>query len=224
MKVIQRIFSFPFVPFPRLEAMIQIKSYPVTFDEFIDWYPDDSEHRYELHNGVIIEMPKPKGKHSEIAGFLALELGLQCRSSQVSCFIPKECVVKPFRDQSGYEPDVIVCDRINISNEPRWETSSVITIGSSVRLIVEVVSSNWRDDYLLKAGDYEEMGIPEYWIIDYMGIGGRRFIGNPKQPTISVYQLIDSEYQISQFRGDTRIESPAFTQLNLTANRIFSQA
>jgi Uma2 family endonuclease len=34
----------------------------VTFDEFITWYPENSESRYELHEGVIVEMPKPKGK------------------------------------------------------------------------------------------------------------------------------------------------------------------
>jgi Uma2 family endonuclease len=33
--------------------------------------------------------------------------------------------------------------------------------------------SNWRVDYLTKAGDYEEMGIPEYWIVDHLGLGIR---------------------------------------------------
>ena len=201
--------------------MIQALPNPVTFDEFIDWYPENSEHRYELHNGVIVEMPKPRGQHSEIAGFLTLELGLQCRRSQSSCFIPKECVIKPFRDESGYEPDVIVCDRLSINKEPRWSASSIITMGSSVRLIVEVVSSNWRNDYLLKAADYEEMGIAEYWIVDYLGLGGRRFIGNPKQPTISVYQLVDGEYQVSKFRENDKVESLIFPELDLTAGQIF---
>ncbi|MCA1990719.1 MAG: Uma2 family endonuclease, partial [Coleofasciculus sp. S288] len=73
-----------------------------------------------------------------------------------------------------------------------------------------------------KARDYEEMGIPEYWIVDYLGLGGRRFIGNPKQPTFSVYQLVEGEYQVTQFRGDNRIESPTFPELNLTAQQVFS--
>jgi Uma2 family endonuclease len=47
----------------------------------------------------------------------------------------------------------------------------------------------------------------EYWIIDYLGSGGRRFIGNPKQPTFSVYQLIDGEYQVKLFREGEGIES-----------------
>ena len=29
----------------------------ITFDEFAAWYPENSIRRYELHNGVIVEMP-----------------------------------------------------------------------------------------------------------------------------------------------------------------------
>lgn len=65
-------------------------------------------------------------------------------------------------------------------------------------------------------------GIPEYWIIDYLGLGGRRYIGNPKQPTISIYYLVDGEYQVNQFRGDDSIVSPTFPELNLTAKQIFA--
>jgi Uma2 family endonuclease len=34
--------------------MIQAIPKQLTFDEFIAWYPENSEHRYELHDGVII--------------------------------------------------------------------------------------------------------------------------------------------------------------------------
>ncbi len=200
---------------------MQIQPEPITFDDFIAWYPEKSEYRYELHNGAIVKMPKPTGEHSEISGFLALELGMECRKSQSSYFVPKECLVKPFRDYSGYEPDVIVLDKQALKEEPRWSTSSTITMGKSIPLIVEVVSSNWRNDYYLKAADYEEMGISEYLIVDYRGLGGRRFIGNPKQPTISLYRLIDGEYQVSQYRGNEIIQFSAFPELSLTAEQIF---
>jgi Uma2 family endonuclease len=65
------------------------------------------------------------------------------------------------------------------------------------------------------------LGIPEYWIVDYAALGGRRFIGNPKQPTLSIYELIDDEYQVSQFQGSDTIQSPLFPALNLTAGQIF---
>ncbi|MEG3903764.1 Uma2 family endonuclease [Microcoleus sp. B4-C5] len=195
---------------------------PVTFDEFIDWYPENSENRYELHNGAIVEMPKATGEHSEVAGFLVAELNFEIRRLGLPYFLPKECVVKADNELSGYEPDAIVLDRQGTDSEPRWKKESIITMGSSVRLIVEVVSTNWRDDYGYKLVDYEALGISEYWIADYLGLGGRRYIGNPKQPTFSVYQLVDGEYQVSQFRGNERVLSPTFPQLNLTVQQIFS--
>jgi Uma2 family endonuclease len=202
--------------------MIQIIPELVTFDEFIDWYPENSEHHYELHNGEIVEIPKATGKHSKVAGFTALKVGIEIERLNLPYFIPKECVIKPMREESGYEPDIIVLNEQTIGNEPRWEKSSVITMGSSVPLIVEVTSTNWGDDYALKLEVYESMGIQEYWIIDYLGLGGRRFIGNPKQPTFSIYQLIDGEYQVKLFRGGEGIESPTFSELKLTAQQVFA--
>ena len=195
---------------------------PVTFDEFIDWYPENSENRYELHNGAIVEMPKATGEHSEVAGYLSLKLGMEIERLGLPYFVPKECVVKADNERSGYEPDAIVLDRQGTSSEPRWKKQSIITMGSSVRLIVEVVSTNWQDDYGHKLVDYEALGISEYWIADYLGLGGRRYIGNPKQPTFFVHHLVDGEYQVSLFRGSDRIVSPTFPELNLTVQQIFS--
>ncbi len=203
--------------------MIQAQTIPktFTFDEFVAWYPENSVHRYELHNGVIVEMPLGTGDHSAVAGFISGEVFLEIRQQQLPYLVPKEYLLKPVRNEAGYQPDVIVLDRASLAKEPRWERESIITMGSSVRLAVEVVSTNWQDDYHFKFADYEEMGIPEYWIVDYLGLGGRKFIGNPKQPTLSVCQLVDGEYEVKQFRGDDRVESLAFPELRLTAELIF---
>lgn len=64
------------------------------------------------------------------------------------------------------------------------------------------------------------MGIYEYWIIDYLGLGGKIY-RKSKRPTISVYQLVEGEYQLHQFRENQRIESLIFPDLNLTALEIF---
>jgi Uma2 family endonuclease len=58
--------------------------------------------------------------------------------------------------------------------------------------------------------------------VDYLGLGGRRYIGMPKQPTFLVYELIDGEYQVQRFRGGDRIVSAAFPELNLTAEHVFA--
>jgi len=90
--------------------------------------------------------------------------------------------------------------------------------------VVEVVSTNWRDDYYKKMGEYEEIKILEYWIVDYLGLGGTKYIGSPKQPTLSIYNLVNDEYQVSQFRKQDRIISTVLRELNLTAQEIFNAA
>ena len=202
--------------------MIASLKIPLSFDEFVDWYPENAIAKYELHNGAIVKIPLGTGAHSLIIGFMFGELGFEIERYELACFIPGDCLLKPIHDDSGYQPDIIVLNKAQLDKETRWEKESVITQGDSVRLAVEVVSTNWQDDYLRKVGEYEMMGIPEYWIVDYLGLGGRRFIGNPKQPTLSVYQLVDGEYQVTLFTGNEKIESLAFPELQLSAADIFA--
>ena len=199
--------------------MIQALPKIVSFEEFIDEKP--SIGLYELHNGVIVEMSQPLGEHEEIVVFLAERFTLEYSRLNLPYGIPKTVLIKPLESETAYSPDVLLLNRPNLATEPRWKNQSTVSYAQSIPLVVEVVSTNWRDDYLNKAGDYEKMGILEYWIVDYLGLGGRRFIGNPKQPTISIYQLVEGEYQVSQFRKSDHIASPTFPQLNLTAQEIF---
>ena len=213
------------------QAQAEPKLY--SFDEFISWYPENSQLRYELHDGVIIEMPKPRGKHSNLAGSLIEQLLIIIRQMGKGGIwtIPRESIVKPLGEKSGYEPDIIVLNKEFLGAEPRWESESIIQNPDSVKLIVEVVSTNWRDDYYNKLRDYvrvasrrEEMGIEEYWILDYAALGARKFIGKPKQPTIFVCQMVDGEYQMTPFTGNSPIVSPTLSQFNLSAQEIFNLA
>ncbi|MBD2611146.1 Uma2 family endonuclease [Nostoc punctiforme FACHB-252] len=204
--------------------MTQVLRKLVTFDEFISWYPENPQRHYELHDGVIVEMVPPKGDHEEIVGFLALEISAEIKRLKLPYLIPKTAFIKPLEADSAYSPDVLILNRPNLVNEPLWKKESTVSYAESIPLVIEVVSSNWRDDYLKKAADYEAVGIAEYWIVDYAALGGRRFIGNPKQPTISVYLLVEGEYQVRQFLQGDVIESPTFPELNLTAEQIFQSA
>ena len=212
--------------------MTQAQIKQVTFEEFVDWKPEVG--RYELHNGAIVEM-QPTGEHEEVTGFLARKLTVEFDRLNLPYFIPSQVLIKALDSESAYLPDILLLNKTALTSEPLWQKSSTVTQGGSIPLVVEIVSTNWRDDYFKKLGEYEAIGIPEYWIVDYLGLGGgcgeassplyppcgRRFIGNPKQPTVSVYCLVEGEYQVNQFRASDHIESPTFPELNLTAGQIF---
>ncbi|NEQ47273.1 MAG: hypothetical protein F6K00_28535 [Leptolyngbya sp. SIOISBB] len=55
----------------------------------------------------------------------------------------------------------------------------------------------------------------------YQGLGGRRYIGNPKQPTVTVCQLINGVYQTQLFRRGESLDSPQFPTLSLTTTQLF---
>ncbi|WP_375514753.1 Uma2 family endonuclease [uncultured Nostoc sp.] len=191
----------------------------VTFEDFAAWRPEGG--RYELHDGVIVEMAQPVGDHEDVVGFVARKLTVEFDRLNLPYTIPKTALIKPTNSESAYSPDVLLLNRPNLVNEPLWKKESTVSLAASIPLVVEVVSTNWDDDYYTKQGKYEGIGIPEYWVVDYLGLGAKKFTGNPKQPTISIYQLIDAEYQVTQFRGNNRIVSPTFPELNLTAEQIF---
>jgi Uma2 family endonuclease len=203
--------------------MTQALSKLFTFNEFIEWYPNDAK-RYELHKGVIVEMPPPTGAHEKVVGFIAHKLTVEFDRLNLPYTIPKTSFIQTPSAESAYSPDVLLLNLDNLDNEPLFQKQSTVSQAASVPIVIEVVSTNWRDDYYNKLRDYEEMGIPEYWIADYAALGARKFIGNPKQPTIFVCQLVDGEYQMTVFQGNTAILSPTFPQLNLTAQQIFNAA
>lgn len=68
-------------------------------------------------------------------------------------------------------------------------------------------------DYVAKRGQYQNCGIPEYWIVD------------PDPQTILVLEPKDNSYlEIGSFSGQQQIVSPQFEELNLTAAQIFDLA
>ena len=194
----------------------------MTFEEFIDWYPEDGR-RYELYRGVVREM-MPIGDHELASSFLSEELTLEVRSNHSNYRVSRMCLLKPEMVETGFTPDVVVIDRRELGNEPLWQKSSVIQNGKTVPLVIEVVSTNWRNDYAVKLAEYEAMGIAEYWIVDYLALGAVRHIGKPKQPTVTVCKLIEGEYQLFLFTAGKRIESDILPELNLMTDDIFQAA
>jgi Uma2 family endonuclease len=195
---------------------------PMSFDAFLAWYPENGC-RYELIEGQVVEV-LPTGPHEDTGGFLSAELNFEIRRSQQPYSIPRNCLIRPKAENSGYLPDVAVLNRERLSQEPLWSTTSVIQQGTTVPLVIEVVSTNWRDDYGHKFVEYEAMGIQEYWIVDFRALGAVRHIGKPKQPTITIAQLADEEYQLQRFIAGEKLVSGIFPQMNLSVDAVFAAA
>ncbi len=195
---------------------------PISFEAFLEWYPGDGR-RYEWIEGVVVEI-LPTGPYEDVSGFLAAELNFVIRQNKLPYSIPRACLVKPQSEGSAYVPDVVVLNREFLKQEALWPTASVIQYGGTAPLVIEVVSTNWRDDYGHKLVEYEAMGITEYWLVDFRALGAVRHIGQPKQPTITICQLEGEEYQMRRFVTGETLVSGVFPQLNLTTDALFRAA
>jgi Uma2 family endonuclease len=190
----------------------------LSFDEFLVSYGGDN--RYELIDGEVFDL-EPTGTHEQVAALITTKICVQIDAANLPWFVLQRGILRPANaGMTAFRPDVAVIDRHELAKEILWSDQSILTLGSSIKFVAEVVSSNWQNDYSRKVEDYAVLGIPEYWIADYAGLGGTRHIGKPKQPTLSICTLVEGEYEIQQLRGTQAIVSPTFPNLKLTAEQV----
>jgi len=197
---------------------------PLTFEEFLAW-DDGSGRSFELRDGFPMPYTDPNANHEDVADDLCERLADHCKALALP-YIPKRSKQVKVRDNPATGKEESRKADIVVFAKAEWQRLKASSSSAAAYvlppLVIEIVSTNWRDDYDTKLLEYEETGIPEYWVVDYAGLGGVRFIGKPKQPTLTVYQLIDGEYQPKAFRGDDQIESSVLQDLNLIANQVFA--
>ncbi|MFO0052302.1 MAG: Uma2 family endonuclease [Dolichospermum sp.] len=186
------------------------------FGQFLQQRPDDGI--YELVNGEIVKVEAIRARKN-VARYLMFGFHDEIRRLQLDYIVDKDIVIRTVTnrgDQRGRNPDV------SVVSASLWN-SNVTTYGAlidAIQLAVEVTSTNWEDDYIDKLEEYENLGIKEYWIVDYLAIASRSYLGNPKIPTVFVYELIDGKYQVKAFTGTEKIISPTFSELNITVEDV----
>jgi Uma2 family endonuclease len=198
---------------------------PLTFEEFLAW-DDGSGRSFELRDGFPMPISDPNARHEDVADVLCQLLIDHCQTLDLPYVPKRQKQVMTRQNPNTGRQESRKADIVGFAQE-EWErmrhSSSSAAAYIAPPLVIEIVSSNWREDYEYKLDDYEALGIPEYWIVDFAGLGGVRFIGKPKQPTVTVYQLNEEgEYQPQQFREDDPVASSILQNLNLTANQIFA--
>ncbi|MEG3923988.1 MULTISPECIES: Uma2 family endonuclease [unclassified Microcoleus] len=108
----------------------------LTFETFLDRYCDNF--RYELADGELVDM-EPTGPHETVSGKLATQIGIAIAAEKLPWFIPRTCLIRPFSDAAtARRPDIVVLDETALVSEPLWEREPVITLGRSIKFVVEV--------------------------------------------------------------------------------------
>lgn len=129
----------------------------LTYDAFLDLVDEDI--LAEWVAGTVV-MTSPAGRrHQNVAGFLFTTL-----STFVSVHALGEVMASPFQmklTRSGREPDVIYVATAHLDRfTPTY-------LDGPADLVVEIVSpESAQRDRVTKLSEYQDAGIPEYWLID----------------------------------------------------------
>jgi Uma2 family endonuclease len=188
--------------------MLQIKPRFQSFEEYLS-YDDGTDKLYELFNGELIEMPPESGLNVQIANRLLLIFASIVGIDRVRGHgLELEVRGEP---RNRY-PDLTIILEEHIQQLAKRNTIRLSMLPPL--LVIEVVSPGelQRDrDFIAKRSQYQDCGIPEYWIID------------PETKTILVLGLIDKIYtEVGNFSGEDLVISPQFSQLNLKLSQIFT--
>ncbi|NEZ57430.1 Uma2 family endonuclease [Adonisia turfae] len=182
----------------------------LTLEEYLT-YDDGTGARYELVNGVLVEMPTESPINKTIVMFLVsyfLRLGIPYYRLAVGHQLEVTS-----EKASAREPDLVVHSEESAAAILR--DGKLLRLGMPIPdLVVEVVSSSDTDlksrerDYVEKRQEYSELKVPEYWIID------------PVAEVVCVLTLVDGDYQECKFESDQVLLSSQFTVVDLTANQV----
>ena len=203
---------------------VTVSSSLMSLQEFLTW-DSDNDKLYELIEGKPVPMSDPTANHEDVADDICDQLKLHCQEKGLP-FVPKRSKLIAISSRYGRETarrgDIVAFEQAEWQRMKGLSSSAMAY--TAPPLVIEVVSTNWRDDYLTKLGEYESVGIQEYWVVDYAALGGMRYIGHPKQPTLSIYSM-DAEQgefgKAKQFRAGDRIESVIMPDFTITASDLW---
>ncbi len=184
----------------------------LTFEEYLT-YDQGTDNRYELVDGELIMVPLPTADHSDEIDLL-LEVFRAEINQQKLLWKAKRDVGVYIGKSSNTDRDYSLTSYVCILLSEDWAKLKAEKRAAVLRtvplMVVEVVSTNRKDDYVDKVEEYQGLGIPEYWIVD----------GRDK--LVSVLLLDNGRYHRTEFRGSERIRSRVFPMLVLTVEQVLS--
>ena len=184
----------------------------MTLKEFLA-YDDGTDKRYELEDGVLVEMGTEATINTEIVMFL-IETFLKVLSRK-RIGIKQHMEVRS-RYATARDPDLMIHSEDSAAAIEGLPQACLKYADPNPLIAIEIVSSgsegskNFKRDYELKPREYADRGIGELWQVD------------PKREWVKVGTLTDGEYQFATYQGDDAIVSPTFQELKLTAAQILA--
>jgi Uma2 family endonuclease len=80
----------------------------LTVDQFLDWYEEQPQGRFELHHGDVVSMAAERVGHANRKGDVYVALRDAIRAAGVPCQVLPDGVAVHVSDTTWYEPDVLV--------------------------------------------------------------------------------------------------------------------
>lgn len=189
------------------------------FEQFLQQCPEDGH--YELINGKMVKILATR-KHYDVADFIIDAFKAEIKRTALNYVVNNVAALLTQNKQGkqqGRHPDVSVIDR-DVWRSDRLDYRGV---REPIQVAVEVVSTNWEDDYIDKLEEYERLGVKEYWLVDYLAIGPRSYLGDPKEPAILVFILDETgKYQLTTYQNEVPITSLTFPELSLTVTQVLA--
>lgn len=181
----------------------------LTFEEYLA-YDDGTDTRYELVNGVLVEMPPESDEKTTLTKHLLFELAKYVSITLVA--FNTEVEVTGGRATCRL-PDLLVHTKASRAALLGARRTTLTRDMPPPALVIEVVSpgaTHRSRDYRHKRTEYAAREIAEYWIID------------PEAGQVTVCKWVDGQYEDTIVTGDRCLESNVIPSFDLTVDRIFA--
>ena len=133
----------------------------MTYEEFLAWADEDMW--AEWVDGEVIVLTPASRRHQDLTSFLAalLRIFVEVHQLGMVLFAPFQMKIGP--DLSGREPDILFIAREHLNRLHN------VYVDGPADLVVEIISRDSRArDRGEKFYEYEQGGVREYWLLDYL--------------------------------------------------------
>lgn len=196
--------------------MTQAKVKPMTFAEYLN-YDDGSDTRYDLlKNGELIEVPNEAWINNLLVKLLTAKLEPFVDATLIVAHVLTMQVTPVGDNRQSCHPDLVILRSEHLKLKNLLNKTALLLGDPPPQFIAEIVSpgglnsDNYRRDYEWKRQQYQDWGIPEYWIID------------PHRAQVTVLTLVDSSYQEKTYTDQQIVDSVVFPNLTITAQTVLN--